>query len=182
MSVEERSFNDLRYWIGNDPSVLGGDVCGLRTPDKVSYFVCENSTDDGVNFDYPPFESGRMNGVLRLMTNEEAEDVYSRVEATLPRRKFASDMVEGDNDAVIALWKVDDEHSLMLIAEKELSMLRDSWYDSSRFSKVSPYMEGLSVSGVNFDANNFINLEDTGEQLSNAITQLSIKNKPKLSI
>lgn len=162
--------NELNYWVGTSPDVLGNDIGGLSAPVKTTYFVCENLTDDGLNFDAAPFRAGRLDGVLRLMDAEEGEKIFESVSATLSRRAFAGKMVENDNDAVVALWEVGDKR-LLFVGESETSLLQDAWYDCCRFAGIPPFDAGVAFSATGFDVSK-IPSDEIGEELTNVISQL----------
>lgn len=162
----KQTANDLNYWVGSNPSVLGNNIGGLKTPDHVAFFVCENSTDNGVDFDYPPFEAGRVDGVLRVLDAQSGRDLFDKVSAAFKRKKFAGDMVEADNDGVVALWNM-GEQVVLFVGDTAGSFVQDMWYDSCRFSGVPPFEESSSVSGVRFDAAQLTDVSlDVAEVLS----------------
>lgn len=165
----KQTANDLNYWVGSSPAVLGNNVGGLKNPDQVSYFVCENSTDNGVDFDYSPFESGRVDGVLRVLGAEEGRDLFEKVSAAFKRKKFATDMVEADNDGVVALWDLGDRVALF-VGDTSGSFVQDMWYDTCRFAGVPPFEEGATASGLRFNA---MALNDVSEELGEVIGWLS---------
>lgn len=165
----KQTANDLNYWVGSNPGVLGNNVGGLKNPDQVSYFVCENSTDNGVDFDYPPFEGGRVDGVLRILDAPEGQDLFEKVSAAFKRKKFATDMVEADNDGVVALWNV-GEKVVLFVGDTAGSFVQDMWYDTCRFASVPPFEEGATASSVHFNAST---LSDLSEGLTQVIGSLA---------
>lgn len=165
----KQTANDLNYWVGSSPSVLGNNVGGLKNPDQVSYFVCENSTDNGVDFDYLPFEGGRVDGVLRVLEAVEGQDLFEKVAAAFKRKKFATDMVESDNDGVVALWNTGDK-VVLFVGDTSGSFVQDMWYDTCRFAGVPPFEEGSTASSVRFNATH---LNDVSAELAQVIGELS---------
>lgn len=165
----KQTANDLNYWVGSNPAVLGNNVGGLKNPDHVSYFVCENSTDNGVDFDYPPFEGGRVDGVLRVLSAAEGQDLFDKVSAAFKRKKFATDMVESDNDGIVALWNI-GEQVVLFVGDTAGSFVQDMWYDTCRFAGVPPFDEGATASSVRFNA---AKLSDVSEELAQVIGSLA---------
>lgn len=165
----KQTINDLNYWVGSAPSVLGNNIGGLKNPDQVSYFVCENSTDNGVDFDYPPFEAGRVDGVLRVLDPSEGQDLFEKVSAAFKRKKFATDMVDSDNDGVVALWSV-GEKVVLFVGDTAGSFVQDMWYDTCRFASIPPFDEGATASSLRFNA---ATLSDVSEDLAQMIGSLT---------
>ena len=149
--IHHQTPDELNYWVGRSPAVLGNDIGGLKTPDQVSYFVCENLTDDGVQFEQPPFQAGRVDGVLRVLPTTEGNDLFGRVSAAFSRKNFAHQMVDANNDAVVALWTLDEDTVALFVGESNGSLVQDMWYDSCRFAGIPPFEDGAVVDSSRFD-------------------------------
>lgn len=175
----KQTINDLNYWVGSSPSVLGNNIGGLKNPDQVAYFVCENSTDNGVDFDYPPFEGGRVDGVLRVLDATAGQNLFEKVSAAFKRKKFATDMVESDNDGVVALWNA-GEQIILFVGDTSGSFVQDMWYDTCRFASIPPFEEGATASSLRFNVTKLSNVPADLAQIIGSLMPSTTRSRATL--
>ena len=147
-----KTVNEENYWLVSNPSALG-DIAGFRAPDRVSAFVSESATDDGEVFDYAPFEGGKIDAVLCVLTEEEADTLFTSISAAFSRRQFAADMLEAGNEGLVATWNLPDGRVALLASDLGgSSLVQDMWYASCRFAKIPPFEEGRVYDSSHFSA------------------------------
>ena len=108
----------LKHWILTDPSTMGGDLAGLRTPDAVSALVIDGfSTDNGTDFEYPPFEAGRQDAVFMVLPAESGQRVFEGLSRYVAGRQSLKENLEDENEVVAAIWNLSEEKVAILVAD-----------------------------------------------------------------
>ena len=148
MTSAAHTINDTPFWMSDDTSLI--PTGPLRRPDRACMLLNEASTDDGVTFETPAFEEGRVNAVVALVPSEMASTLFEKMASALPRKKVAEELIDSFAQAGVALWNMDDSNSLMMIVDTKTSVAEDLWYDICRFAGLPPYEEDRVVAKQEF--------------------------------
>ena len=145
-----------RFWILTDPRSLGQDVAGLRTPDAAAAVVIDGyATDDGKNFEYPPFKSGKASATFMVLPKEVGERVYEKTAAHVISRRSIQQNVEGaiDNEVLAAKWNLEDGRVALLVADAgESENVQDAFERFLGSEKISLQRSEFAVIAHRFSA------------------------------
>lgn len=176
-NIHEIVIDELKGWVylqDQDAKISSiQNVSGLVYPHKMSYLVSEILTDNGLTFDQQPFAPGRLDGVFRVLPNEEAHLLFDKLSQSLLRRKFVSDLIKEDKDVVVALWDIEDNQSAIFVGETNGMAMQDNWYELCRLSKIAPFEEGFVLQSQNFDSDKLLQkFQSSSEQHNQVIYAL----------
>lgn len=174
-----------QHWIISSPEAMGGNVAGLRTPDAVVALVIDGfATDDGQNFEYPPFEAGRQDAVFMVLEEEVGLRVFERLDKYVRGRQSAKENLEDQNEVVAARWDLGNGKIGILVGDSTGSEhIQNAFETTLGFEKIYLQRSELAVIAQDFDANQVLaeGSKVFSEEARQALEGLLAAPKPTLS-
>lgn len=175
-------FEPLKHWIVTSPEAMGGNLAGLKTPDAVTALVIDGfSTDNGKDFEYPPFEAGRQDAIFMVLPSEVGGRVFERMQKYVAGRQSAKENLEDENEVAVALWVLNNDSVAILVADSGgMEHAQDAFEKTLGFEKIYLQRSSEAVIAPAFDAEQILNENKNvfSEQARQALEALRVPVKP----
>lgn len=151
---------DQVYWIlktNEEVAPILANVGGLANPDQMTAFVLNGyESDDGKNFEKPPFEGGKMDGALILVDTSVADTVYPRIARFINSKGTINACVEDEVQHAVASWNLENDRTALLILSSESSQIQEALEKELSFFKVKLHRSLDASFSADFDVNTLL--------------------------
>lgn len=172
----------IKHWIVTSPEAMGGNLAGLKTPDAVTALVIDGfSTDNGKDFEFPPFDAGRQDATFMVLPSDVGGRVFERMEKYVAGRQSAKENLEDENEVAVALWVLNKDSVAILVADSGgMEHAQDAFEKTLGFEKIYLQRSNNAVIAPAFDAEKILSESKSvfSEEARQALEALRVPAQP----